>query len=723
MCHCQCRVIVARAAVCLEQLAYLEDRALDDPVYNPVAADNRLVDLRSVLFIVRASLQNAQRVAAMVRGARTRAAAGAGAGTGGAGRGAAAQDFSVFFVPRTTVACERVLEEEVRGGMRGEEGGGQGEGAEATALPPAQGVAGDVVVGELGALEVLALEDDVLSLELDSAFKECVVDGDSTSLFYTARALLRLQAMFGTIPRLQGKGPAALAVRDMAARMRRENPELLAAAAGAVPLISRAVLLDREVDLVTAVMSQITLEGLVDEVTGIRGGAVPWAPRDKKAAEAAGVAQPGTALPSGAPGGGGAGGGSTLLNSTDPFYREFRDLPYHLAISRLQAAAREARREYEALNSKDLSQLRSFVKGLPKLLLLDRLSDVAQPCAERVRQQLFHDRLKHELDAVEGVELEAGLAFVQEMMFRGSELLEVLRLLVLLNETHHGLPRKALDALRPELLAVYGGGHALTLAALEKAGFLRPAAPGKPPFAVVRKALRLVPPEGEGGAQSAGGGQQQAGSEAQPNDISHIYKGYAPLSIRLVEQAVLQGGWGPVAEALAVLPGPAFDVVQVSEGGSLAWLQEVDSEGRPVERAAQPSGPAPGTPTPPPPTAASSSRGQAAPSRAAGAGRGGGDASGSQPDSPRGAGLGRQEAREGAAGVSQGGGEVVLVVFLGGVTFSEISALRWLSARGPHRFLVLTTKVVNGCSLLAGFVDPAVARAGAAVGLQTDAGT
>ncbi len=29
------------------------------------------------------------------------------------------------------------------------------------------------------------------------------MDGDSTSLFYASRAIMRLQAMFGTIPRLQ----------------------------------------------------------------------------------------------------------------------------------------------------------------------------------------------------------------------------------------------------------------------------------------------------------------------------------------------------------------------------------------------------------------------------------------------------------------------------------------------------------------------------------------
>lgn len=56
--------------------------------------------------------------------------------------------------------------------------------------------------------------------------------------------------------------------------------------------------------------------------------------------------------------------------------------------ARLQQYARDARKEYAELGSKDLSELKSFVKGLPKLLLLDRLSDLAVPVAEVVKQQV-----------------------------------------------------------------------------------------------------------------------------------------------------------------------------------------------------------------------------------------------------------------------------------------------------------------------------------------------
>lgn len=96
------------------------------------------------------------------------------------------------------------------------------------------------------------------------------------------------QSMFGLVKRIQSKGPAASAVRDMVCRMRREAPHLvpppapasssssLSGGGGGSGRIDRIILLDREVDLVTPLMTQITLEGLIDEVTGISAGAVPW---------------------------------------------------------------------------------------------------------------------------------------------------------------------------------------------------------------------------------------------------------------------------------------------------------------------------------------------------------------------------------------------------------------------------------------------------------------
>jgi hypothetical protein len=64
----------------------------------------------------------------------------------------------------------------------------------------------------------------------------------------------------------------------------------------------------------------------------------------------------------------------------------------------------------------------------------------------------------------------ATAAAVQELMWRGSDPLLVLRLLCLVSSTCGGLPRKHCDTLRSEFLAAYGHQHLLTLNNLERSG-------------------------------------------------------------------------------------------------------------------------------------------------------------------------------------------------------------------------------------------------------------
>eukprot|EP00879_Flechtneria_rotunda_P011579 GHRR01012094.1.p1 GENE.GHRR01012094.1~~GHRR01012094.1.p1 ORF type:complete len:596 (+),score=199.38 GHRR01012094.1:4052-5839(+) len=488
------------------KLLYLERVRLDDAIYN--ASEPHLSDVRPILYVARATLENAQLIAWQIKSSSARSPN--------------RHEYSVFWVPRRSVAVEHVLEDE--------------------------GVYGDVIQGEFP-LDMVPLDDDVLSLELDSAFRECTLEGDPSSLFYTASALMRLQYTYGLIPRIQGKGPAAAAVKDMAIRIRKEGPLPLAAATAC--RIHRAIILDREIDPITPMVTQITFEGLIDEITGIKNGSVMYTPSKREGAGPAGGGDGGRSRP-----------GSTLLNSTDPFYKEFRDLPYYITSQRLQQYARDARKEYAELGSKDLSELKTFVKGLPKLLLLDRLSDLAVPVAEVVKEQAFHDRLKAEQDILEGYDVEESVQYIQEQMWRGAEALAVLRLLSLFSSCCGGLPKKHADSMRSEFLAAYGHQHLATLNNLEKAGLVKPqgsSSTRSSTFASLRKGLRLIVDDPDQ-------------MTANPSDISYLHKGYAPISIRLVEAAV-KGGWGPVAEVLSILPGAQFDILQV-----------LDPDGRVVDR-------------------------------------------------------------------------------------------------------------------------------------------
>lgn len=91
-------------------------------------------------------------------------------------------------------------------------------------------------------------------MELPNSFKDCHLFGDRTSLFYAAHALMQIQVIFGIIPRIVGKGESAKHVADMLLRMRQEQTEDIVVN----PEIDSLILIDRAVDLITPMCSQLT---------------------------------------------------------------------------------------------------------------------------------------------------------------------------------------------------------------------------------------------------------------------------------------------------------------------------------------------------------------------------------------------------------------------------------------------------------------------------------
>ena len=89
-----------------------------------------------------------------------------------------------------------------------------------------EGVLGEVTISAFN-MQFIPLEDDLLSLEHENAFKEIWVvsrisgpefvdsknsqcqDGDETAVFESEQALITFQKLFGLFPRIIGKGDSA----------------------------------------------------------------------------------------------------------------------------------------------------------------------------------------------------------------------------------------------------------------------------------------------------------------------------------------------------------------------------------------------------------------------------------------------------------------------------------------------------------------------------------
>ena len=162
------------------------------------------------------------------------------------------------------------------------------------------------------------------------------------------------------------------------------------------------------------------------------------------------------------------------------------------------------------------------------------------------------------------------------------------------------------------------------LNSLEKAGLLRRRETlwmdSASSFNTLRKAMILINAEVD---------------TVNPDDVSYVSSGYAPLTVRLVQLAIQ--GWAGKDETLRELPGRLVDIEQKHP---------------PEDLASALNGPRP-----------SQSLGAIA---------------------------------------KEGKRATLMVVFVGGVTYMEIAALRFLSKRPtfPYHIICVTTKIINGNKLL-----------------------
>ncbi|XP_044508598.1 vacuolar protein-sorting-associated protein 33 homolog [Mangifera indica] len=488
------------------------------------------------------------------------------------------REYFLYFVPRRAVACEKILEEEKVHNM--------------------------ITIGEYP-LYMVPLDEDVLSFELDLALKEWQVDGDASSLWHIAKAIHKLEFSFGLIPNVRAKGKASVRVADILNRIQAEEPVSLSDMN--MPEINTLILIDREVDMITPMCSQLTYEGLMDEFLHINNGSV------ELDASIMGIQQQeGKKI-------------KVPLNSSDKLFKEIRDLNFEVVGQVLRQKATSMKQDYTEVTttSQTVSELKDFVKKLNSLPEMTRHIHLAQHLSTFTSKPSFLGQLDMEHTIIEAQSYDICFEHIEEIIHKQEPLNKVLRLLILFSITNSGLPKKQFDYLRRELLHSYGFEHMATLNNLEKAGLLKKQE-SKSNWLTIKRALQLV---------------VEDTNTANPNDISYVFSGYAPLSIRLVQNA-LRSGWRPVEENLKLLPGPHMEMKRggFSSSPSSDMLQ----------------GP-----------------------------------------------LGSMDK------LADGRRSLVLVVFIGGVTFAEIAALRFLSAQEgmAYDLIVATTKIVSGNSLAETFIE------------------
>ncbi|KAF8963846.1 ATP binding protein [Flammula alnicola] len=447
-------------------------------------------------------------------------------------------NYTILLVPRVSTLVSRIFEEE--------------------------GVLGDVTISSYN-LQFIPIAEDVISLEHENTLRELWVDGDETIIFDSAQALLTVQKLFGNFPQIIGKGDYAQAMKSqrLATLLTRQSPKAtnntgVDALLSGASKIDSLIILDRRVDMITPLLTQLTYEGLVDELIGIKNSHVelplslltpPTAGPSNAASTSTSTAAGATPVPV-----------VTvkkenkkkhhLTTDTDPLFAELRDLNFSSVGKKLNKVARRLDEDYKVshynLQTKTVAQLRDFVGKLgglqtehQALRLHTGLSEMIVPLT---RTDIFNKSLEIQQNLLASYEVTAQLNAIEDLIAQGAEMQIVLRLLCLASLTAGGVKAKNLENIKREILQAYGYEYLpllLSLAVPSLAILLPNPLPAstpstvaalKYPFAYLRKSLRLLIDD-----------NPEALDEVE-NDISFVYSGYAPISIRLVQCIAQKGG-------------------------------------------------------------------------------------------------------------------------------------------------------------------------------------
>lgn len=442
------------------------------------------------------------------------------------------------------------------------------------------------VLGDVKVMEWSAYFGTILS-NISLFLPQAGLENEDRMLFSTACALSRLQQSHGTISRISGFGKWSKRVHELILDQSGEMQAQFALEGGfdytfggafVGSHVDHLILVDRQADWITPLLTQLTYAGLIDEAYHI--------------------SSPGLIT--------GHDGQKVQLN--DDLFKQLSDLNFGSVGPTLNKVARQLQAEIdETHNAKSVAEIKDYVtKRLEAHKILKQNLKVHTSIAEdmlvQVKSSNFDLCLTLQQDLLNNqVSTWDAVVRIQELIYRGLSAQSVIRVMCLMCICRHGVREKYLHMLYDDVLRTYGYDYLPVLMSLEK-----------------RKLLFV---KGEGTHFSSLSRSYNLCSE---EPLAEPYAGYVPLSTRLVQNLISGSG------ASDFQGFEFFDTVQKSDNAREAKLRRILLRNTP----------------------------------------------------------GREE-------------PVVLVLFIGGVTYSEAATLRLLEQvlDVPFKLVVGTTGMLNGREL------------------------
>lgn len=311
-----------------------------------------------------------------------------------------------------------------------------------------EGIYGSVAVYQYQ-WELIELDSNILSLEFPNFFQSTFVNSDQSYLPCIAKSIWSLQMLFGKplMMFLQGKYSQQLSEQIDVFCNQLGSPD------NVDPDIGIFVVVDRDIDYASVLLTPGTYTSLLEEVIGIKSGEVKINADDKTNDKLQ----------------------SQLLNSTDEIYSQIKNRHFSDVFSYLSTKAKELQGEFKRNQNMALQEMKRFIsQDLQNITAIKKSLAFHIGACEAIISKLgkrFEGLQNIEQNMLEGRGRRESYTYIEEnIAMNFCDMPAVLRLMCLLSLTQDGLMYDEINNFKVHFLHAYGYKHLTSFHNLEKLG-------------------------------------------------------------------------------------------------------------------------------------------------------------------------------------------------------------------------------------------------------------
>lgn len=391
------------------------------------------------------------------------------------------------------------------------------------------------------------IDVDIFSLERPNLYVDLFLNRSQASYYEMAKSIQQIINLFGCKTNVWCQGSIAGDVvrltNILKAESNQSNDDIVDPSTQLDLLI-----IDRDVDVASLLLSQMCYQGVLDEEFEIESGKVTF-PKEV-------VGQPQAC--------------KHILHRADPVFSEIKDCHISAVFGRLKDRSASLKRLQSSHQNMDVSELKDFVASKLKTIqgLIKALNLHVSACEyikKRKEDTRFANQLQIERDLIQGIAMK-DIGYIEDFIYKQENPLTSLRLMCLLCIVQDGLSSKQYRTLSKVFCQSFGHEHIVTLYHLKKlklfyesnltsllSASVMSESSGKRRFKDICKKLNLIPCLS----------QNVTCDPKDPKDESFVFSGvYTPLVCSLVES--IANGPNEWKEVTSVLGGNTSQCVSSS---------------------------------------------------------------------------------------------------------------------------------------------------------------